>query len=105
MLSSIFQHVRMLDGRDRGQVIEVNREIAVDLIERKQALPIPDITAKGALDPWTEEELAAHRYLDNGASPEVSRATADKDEVPVVAASVGAVSSEVSTPRDRRKKR
>lgn len=57
MLSSINQYVRMLDGRDRGTVVEVNREIALDLIERKQAIGI-DVTAKNALEPWDGAQLA-----------------------------------------------
>jgi len=57
MLSSITQYVRMLDGRDRGQVIEVNREIALDLIERKEAIEV-DASAKDALKPWDEARLA-----------------------------------------------
>lgn len=60
MLSSITQYVRMLDGRDRGLVVDVNREIALDLIARGQATKI-DVTAKNAFDPWDEAQLEKFR--------------------------------------------
>lgn len=61
MLSSLSQYVRMLDGRDRGHVIEVNREIALDLIKRKQAIPVEDVTARDAFATWNDRQLSAFR--------------------------------------------
>lgn len=88
MLSSISQYVRMLDGRDRGHVLEVNREIAQELIERKQAIEVgpADFTSK----PWDEAQLAAFK---KGAEAQ------GESELPGIVAPV-VEANEVSLPRD-----
>ena len=105
MLSSLSQYVRMLDGRDRGQVIEVNREIALDLIERKQAIPIEDVTARDAFATWNDGQLSAFREqqsrLPIAEVTGVSVGT-QSGEVPLPLASI---ETEVLTPRAKTKRR
>jgi hypothetical protein len=108
MLSSISMYVRMLDGRDRGRVVDMNREIALDLIQRKQALEIEDVTAPGALDPWSHDRLEDYRRAaaDTRVLPIAEmtavRAHGEAGDVLLPAASV---SAEVSNPRSKNKKR
>ena len=108
MLSSISQYVRMLDGRDRGQVIEVNREIALDLIERKQAIEV-DLTAHHALDPWDEAQLAEFRrdreMAEHGIKLPVNEVTEVKVHTEAGEVAIPRAAVEVSTPRSKTKKR
>lgn len=108
MLSSLSCYVRMLDGRDRGQVIEVNREIALDLIERKQALAI-DVTEKAGLEPWSEAQLAEFRRQQDTAEHEIQFPIAELTEVKVQSeageVAIPQAAAEVSTPRGKNKKR
>ena len=101
MLSSISQYVRMLDGRDRGQVVEVNREIALDLIERQQATEV-DVTAKNALDPWDDAQLAQFRQ---GLAIGLAVAAEHEIQAPVAEVEARSEAVEVSTPRAKTKRR
>lgn len=103
MLSSINQYVRMLDGRDRGTVVEMNREIALDLIEREQAIAI-DVTAKNALAPWNEAQLAKFRQerdtaAEHGVSVPIAEVTEVKVRTEVGEVSLPRTAVEVSLPR------
>jgi len=110
MLSSISQYVRMLDGRERGQVLEVNREIALDLIERKQAIAVEDVTAKHAFDPWDETQL--REFRESRMSPEEATHQVPNSEVSEVKVrsetgefQIPAAAVEVSIPRAKTKRR
>ncbi len=92
-------YVRLLDGRDRGHVVEVNREIGLDLVERKQALALEDVTRKDSFEPWSHEELK--QYLESSGEIE-TKVPAGVSEV-LIPASIQ--SAEVSTPRAKAKKR
>jgi hypothetical protein len=107
MLSSLSMYVRMLDGRDRGLVLEVNREIALPLIESKQAIPIEDVTKKKAMEPWTEDQLMAYLKTQTVEVPEVKEAPRASVETSEVSVSVPApaVQTELSTARAKTKKR
>lgn len=107
MLSSLSMQVRMLDGRDRGLALDMNREIALDLIARGDAVAIEDVTAKDALEPWDQKRLA--KFLENRTQSETKTPTIKPEEVklPEAEAEVvpASVSAEISTPRSKRKKR
>jgi len=117
MLSSISQYIRMLDGRDRGCVLDVNREIALELIERKQAIGVEDITSKDALEPWDAARLTA--FLKSAGAQPSELLGVETLEVKLPIASVDAVAGrtesgevaiprseiEISTPRNKNKRR
>lgn len=98
MLSSISQYVRMLDGRDRGQVIEVNREIALDLIERREAIAV-DPTAKDSLKSWDEAQLAEFRQEREVAAEHGIQLPSNVPIAEVTEVKVRSESGEVSIPR------
>jgi len=109
MLSSITQYVRMLDGRDRGQVIEVNREIALDLIERNEAIEV-DPGAKDALKPWDEAQLAEFRQerevaAEHGIQVPIAEVTEVKVHTQAGDVEIPRAAVEVSLPRAKSKRR